>query len=209
MEVMVKTEVRSKLERWLPIILIVTGVIGVLMASIILQEKFALANDPNYKPSCSINPIISCGSVMQSDQAAAFGFPNPFIGMVGYPILVVTGVLMLAGAATAIKRWYWVAMNIGLLLGVAMVHWLFFQSVFRIQALCPFCMGAWVVTITAFWYVTLYNLQKGNIVLPAKLKKVGVFIRKHHLDLLVLWFLIIAGLILHHFWYYFGRNLPF
>jgi len=67
-------------------------------------------------------------------------------------------------------------------------------------------MVVWVVTITSFWYVTLYNIDNKYIKLPrGRTQSVYGWIRKHHLDLLVLWFLIIAALILNHFWYYYGR----
>ncbi|MDB5170049.1 MAG: rane protein-like protein [Candidatus Saccharibacteria bacterium] len=204
---MAKAEQKSKLERWIPYILIIAGIVGVLAAFIITQDKIKLLENPNYKPSCSINPIISCGSVMQSAQSHVFGFANPYIGLVGYPVLITLGVILLSGVR--LKRWIWLGLNLGLLFGVAFVHWLFFQSVFHIQALCPYCMGVWVVTITAFWYVTLFNLQQGFLKLPTKLQPVGYFVRRHHLDLLVLWFLIILAVILHHFWYYFGKHLPF
>jgi len=189
----------------LPYILIIAGIIGYTMAFIIMFEKVQLADNPGYVPSCNLNPVISCGSVMKSDQATAFGFPNPFIGLGAFPVLTVIGLAILAGAT--FKRWFWLGLNAGLLFGLGFVHWLFFESVYRIGALCPYCIGVWIVTITSFWYVTLYNIDQKNIKLPAgKTQKVYAWIRKHHLDLLVLWFLIIFALILKHFWYYYGRN---
>jgi len=53
-----------------------------------------------------------------------------------------------------------------------------------------------------FWYTTLYNLQTGNIRTPDSLKRPVAFLRRHHGDVLVLWFLIIIALILKRFWYY-------
>ena len=35
-------------------------------------------------PGCSLNPVVSCGNIMKSEQAAAFGFPNPMLGLVAY-----------------------------------------------------------------------------------------------------------------------------
>lgn len=197
----------TKLERFLPYLLIFAGIVGILAAGIITQDKLELAANPNFKPSCSLNPVISCGSVMVSKQAHAFGFPNPFIGLVGFPILVTTGVLLLSGVKP--KRWWWWGMQAGLTFGVLFAHWLAFQSVYRIHALCIYCMCVWVVVIASFWYVTLYNLQLSRAKIPAKLLPVVNFARKHHLDLLILWYLIIFFLIMHHFWYYFGKHLPF
>src|SRR4051812_29969576 len=93
--VMAKTAVKSKLDRWLPYILIIAGIVGVIAAYVITADKIELLKNPNFKPSCSLNPVLSCGSVMQSAQAHVFGFDNPFIGLIGYPILVVTGVVLL------------------------------------------------------------------------------------------------------------------
>lgn len=196
-----------RLDNVLPWLLIICGTIGLLAAAIILIDKIELIKNPNATFLCDLNPIISCGSIMESNQSHAFGFPNPIIGLAAFPVVIVTGVAMLAGAQ--LRRWYWLGLQFGTIFGLAFVHWLFFQSVWSINALCPYCMVVWVVTITTFWYVTLYNIEKQYIKLPASLQGAGKFARKHHLDILLLWFLIIAGLILHHFWYYYGPLLGF
>lgn len=189
----------------LPYILIMGGVIGYACAFIIMFDKIRILDNPHYVPSCNLNPIISCGSVMQSKQATAFGFPNPFIGLGAFPVVAVIGVALLAGAK--FKRWFWLGLNAGLVFALGFVHWLFFESVYRIHALCPWCMIIWVVSITMFWYVTLYNIDQKFIKLPRdKAQQAFGWVRRHHLDLLILWFLIIAGFILKHFWYYYGRH---
>jgi uncharacterized membrane protein len=194
----------TSLQTALPWILVICGVIGLICSLIIMYDKVALLQNPHFKPSCNLNPVISCGSVMQSKQASAFGFPNPFLGMVGFSVVIATGVAILAGASK-LKRWYWLGLEFGTIFGLAFIHWLFFQSVYRIGALCPYCMVVWVMTITLFWYVTLYNIQMGYIKLTGWLAKLGFFARRHHLDILILWFLIIAAFILKHFWYYYGN----
>lgn len=198
--------VKSKwtLEKVLPWLLIVVGVIGVACAFIIMYEKLHLLANPNYQTACDINPIISCGSVMQSDQAEAFGFPNPFLGLIGFAMVATIGGALLAGAQ--FKRWFWRAAQAGMLFAVLFVHWLFYQAVYNIGALCPWCMVVWTVTILGFWYLLLYNLRMKHIATPKQLTSVVVFAQRHHLDILVAWYLIIVALILHHFWYYFGRN---
>jgi uncharacterized membrane protein len=194
------------LQRALPWILIICGIIGLASALIIMYDKIALLQDPSFKPGCDLNPVISCGSVMQSEQASAFGFPNPFLGIVGFSVVIASGMAILAGATT-LKRWFWIGLQLGTLFGVGFVHWLFYQSVYHINALCPYCMAVWVATITLFWYVTLYNMQTGVIVLKGRLQKAAHFARRHHLDILILWFLIIAFFILKHFWYYYRQYL--
>lgn len=189
----------------LPWLLILCGSIGLLASGIIMIDKIKLLENPNQTFICDINPIVSCGSIMASEQSHAFGFPNPIIGLAAFPVVITTGVVMLAGAQ--LRRWYFIGLQLGTIFGIAFVHWLFFQSVYRIGALCPYCMVVWVMAITIFWYVTLYNLEKGYIKLPTAIKGVGTFLRKHHLDILILWFIIITALILQHFWYYFGDKI--
>ncbi len=65
--------------------LVVAGALGLTASLVLTIEKFSLLADPTYRPSCSINPVISCGSVMSSPQAEAFGFPNPLLGSSASP----------------------------------------------------------------------------------------------------------------------------
>lgn len=198
---------RSTLERTLPWLLIICGSIGLLAAFIITIEKIHLLQDPQFIPSCDLNPVISCGSVMASEQSNAFGFPNPLLGLIGFPVVITSGVLMLIGAR--LTRWYMIGLQAGTIFGLLFVHWLFFQSTYRIGALCPYCIAVWIVTITIFWYVLLYNLRHKTIMLPARLRPLGHFLQRHHLDILIFWFLVIFVLIMHRFWYYYGPLLGF
>lgn len=193
------------LQKLLPYILIIGGIIGVLCAFALSQDKIQALQNPNFVPSCDLNPVISCGSVMQSAQAAAFNFPNPFIGLSAYAALATVGAAILAGGR--FKRWFWLALNIGMALGTTFALWLMYESVFRIKALCPYCLGIDVVTFPMFWYVLLYSIDQKHIRLPmGKPQKVYAWVRRHHLDLLLLWILILIAVILKHFWYYYGKN---
>lgn len=200
-----KPQAKTKLERYLPWLLIVAGILGTIFSFVIMIEKINLLENPGYQTSCDINPIISCGSVMQAEQSNLMGFPNPIIGLMAFPALATIGLALLAGAA--LKRWFWLGIQAGLFLGLVFVHWLFFQTVYNINAICPYCTGVWIVTIASFWYVLLYNLRKGFIRVPDSWGGVAGFMQRHHVDILVLWYLVLTVLILNHFWYYFGTLL--
>ena len=60
---------------------LIAGVVGLAAALTLTIEKIEILINPDYVPSCSINPVLSCGSVMITPQASAFGFPNPLIGI--------------------------------------------------------------------------------------------------------------------------------
>ncbi len=126
-------------------ILTVGGLLGALAAFVRTVEKIALLKDPAYVPSCSINPILSCGSIMTTAQAEVFGFANPLIGLAAFPVVAATGAAVLARAR--LPRWWWLTLQAGTVFGVGFVHWLFLQSLYRIGALCPYCMIVWVVAI--------------------------------------------------------------
>lgn len=196
-----KTTTKSRtLPQTIAYILAIGGAIGFLASFILTVEKIALLQNPAYNPSCNISPILSCGSVMVTPQAEAFSFPNPFLGIAGFAVVTTVGVAMLAGAT--FKRWFWRGLELGALFGVSFITWLAFESIYRIDALCPYCMVVWAVTIPIFWYTTLYNLRTGNLPTPAKLKGLVAWAQKHHADILIVWYLVIIGLILNHFWYY-------
>lgn len=181
-------------------LLLLGGVTGLLAAATLLVEKIALIADPAYVPSCSINPVLSCGSIMSTPQAELFGFPNPIMGVAAFPVLAATGAALLAGARLA--RWYWLGLQVGVVLGLALVGWLVFQSLYRIGALCPYCMVVWAVVVPVAFYVTSFNLRAGLLGgAAARSRAVRVVAESHVLVLAVVLVLVLA-LVLHRFWSY-------
>jgi uncharacterized membrane protein len=75
------------LPRVLPYILIVAGIIGCIASFVLTYDKIQVLQNANYEPSCNINPILSCGSVMKTEQASLFGVPNTVFGLVAYSML--------------------------------------------------------------------------------------------------------------------------
>jgi uncharacterized membrane protein len=179
--------------------ILIAGVLGFASAFTLTLEKIEILINPAYVPSCSINPVLSCGSVMVTHQASAFGFPNPLIGIVAFTVVVVTGVLALA--KVALPRWYWAGLSVGTLLGVVFVHWLIFQSLYRIGALCPYCMVVWAVTIPLLVVVATIALapQTGNAVTRV--------VHQWRWSLVALWFTAVILLILVRFWNYWSTLL--
>jgi uncharacterized membrane protein len=155
----------SRALAWL---LVLTGAAGLLAAWVITVDKIRLAEDPGFKPGCSLNPVVSCGSVMESDQATVFGFPNPMLGLATYSVVIGVGMALLAGARFG--RAYWLGLNAGCLFGVGFCTWLQYQSLYEINALCLWCSLAWVATIFMFWYVTSHNIRHRLLPAPAWLR---------------------------------------
>ncbi|MFE6860648.1 vitamin K epoxide reductase family protein [Nocardia sp. NPDC057668] len=141
--------------------LLLGGLIGWGASVTLLVEKFKLFTDSSYVPSCNIDQVVACTAVMQSDQAAAFGFPNPIIGVVGFSVVVTLGVLSVAGIG--FPRWIWGGLWTGLLAGMGFIFWLIYSAVFQIRALCPWCMVVWAVTPMLLVIVTgqLWGRSRG------------------------------------------------
>ncbi|WP_024793995.1 vitamin K epoxide reductase family protein [Tomitella biformata] len=182
----------------LPWLLLIAGLLGGLASFILTWEKVELLIDPNYVPSCSFNPVLSCGSVMDTPQASLFGFPNSLLGILGFAMVVATGAAMLAGARMA--AWYWMTLWVGLTAAVVMVHWLIYQSLYTIGALCPYCMVVWVTTIPLWWWVTLRNVN--YLAKSPRAQGVARFLRKTSLVPPIVWAMIIVTMIADRFWYY-------
>ncbi|MEU3184419.1 vitamin K epoxide reductase family protein [Streptomyces sp. NPDC006923] len=154
--------------RLLALLLVITGAAGLLASWVITFDKFRLLEDPGFTPACSMNPVVSCGNIMKSDQASVFGFPNPMLGLVAYAVVVCAGVGLLAGARY--RRWFWLGLNAGMLFGVGFCAWLQYQSLYHINSLCLWCCLAWVATIVMFCYVTVHNIERGFLPAPAVLR---------------------------------------
>lgn len=171
---------------------LIAGVIGLIAASTLLIEKIAVLQNPAYVPTCSINPVVSCGSVIVTPQAAVFGPPNPLYGVIAFTLVLVTGVLAVGGVR--LPRWYWVGLMIGTAAGVMFVHWLIFQSLYRIGALCPYCMVVWSVTVPLLVVVSSIALR------PLAANPLARNVYHWRWPLVVLWFTAVLLAILVRFW---------
>lgn len=184
------------LEEALPYLLVIAGAIGFLASLALMLDRLYLLENPNAVLACDINPFISCGTIMQTPPATAFGFPNPLLGMVGFSVVVTIGMAILAGAR--LQRWFWLGLQTGVVFGMAFIAWLYYQTLFVIGVLCPYCMVVWVVMVPLFWYVTLYNLRYYRPV-SQPWQRAADFLQRHHGDILVAIWALMLGLLLWRF----------
>lgn len=175
--------------------LVVLGSIGLVAAFTLMVDKIRLLEDPTFRPSCDLNPVVSCGSVIGTSQASAFGFPNPMLGLIGYAVVVTMGVLYASRVHP--PRWMQVGLAVGALGGVVFVHWLAYQSLYEIGALCPWCMVVWAVTLllaTWTWTISYRELRPGS--------RVAAVLYEVRFLVVALWYLGFALAILVRFWDY-------
>ena len=181
---------------------LIAGVIGLAASMTLTVEKIKILLNPSYVPSCSINPILSCGSVMVTPQASVLGFPNPLLGIVGFTVVVVTGVL--AVTKVSLPQWYWIGLTVGTLIGAGFVHWLIFQSLYRIGALCPYCMVVWAATISLLVVVASIVFRP---VLESRENALARVLLQWRWSIATLWFTAVFLLIMVRFWNYWSTLL--
>jgi Vitamin K epoxide reductase family len=75
-----------------------------------------------------------------------------FAGLVG------VGFALLARARFA--GWFWALLALSQVASAAFVAWFIFQTLFRIQLLCPWCSLVWLVTVPLLFYTVAYALAE-------------------------------------------------
>ena len=182
------------------LLLALGGAVGFLASMVLTVERFRLATEPGYRPSCSVNPFISCQTVMESAQAALFGFPNPLLGIGAFAVSGTLGVLLLSGTALPrrVERGY----LLGITLGAVFVAWLVVQALFSIHALCPYCTVVWAVVVPTFWVSLADGLDRGLLPVPRALRGAARAVVDFRVLLVVLTLAAIAAAVGVQFWSY-------
>lgn len=118
--------------------LLFVSISGFYSAFIISWERLQLLLNPLYTPGCSINIWIDCGKVMQSTYATMFGFPNSWLGLIGWPMawLTVIYLLMHKEINQAFIR---LCMFITIPAVIISYIWTYL-AFFEIGAVCPWCI---------------------------------------------------------------------
>lgn len=183
-------------DRGLGWLLTIGGAIGLLSAAILIVEKIEFLKEPDKALGCDINAFVSCGGVINTDQASVFGFPNPLMGVVGFAVVVTIGVLAIA--RVQLPAFIWLGLQAGAVFGIGLITWLQWQSIYEIGKLCPWCMVVWTVMIAIFVWLTARNLRE---YLPGN--PVSSFVSDWTLLINILWYVAVIAAI----WFEFGSDL--
>jgi uncharacterized membrane protein len=172
-----KTDAKERANRWVFGTMLVFGLFALTAALVLSIEKINVLQNPDAVLSCTFNLVLDCSKVMQTWQSRVFGFPNMFIGLMAYAVVVMIAVLGLA--RNKFPRWFLIGANIGFALGAIFAYWLFFQSVYAIQVLCPWCLIVTFSTTMILATLTHFNLRENTFNLGKALnKKVQTFLDK-------------------------------
>ena len=127
------------------------GAIGLLASFLQSVEKISLLKHQSQSLACDLNSVFSCTNVLNAHQSAVFGFPNSFMCMVLFTIFMTVGLVMLWGgtASKGMRLFTHGLAKFTLFFGL----WFLWQSTYRINALCIFCLFCFtgLLMINAAW----------------------------------------------------------
>lgn len=170
--------------KWIFGTLLAFGITGLIASFVLAVEEFHLIKNPDAVLTCTFNLVLNCATVMKTWQASVFGFPNMFIGLIGFPIVITIALLGLS--KVALPRWFLIGAEAGILFWTLFAYWLFFNSVYAVEVLCPWCL---VVTLSMTMLsaaITRYNLLHNTFGLATSShKKVMQFLGKDFDKLIV------------------------
>ena len=168
--------------------MIISGSIGLVTSFVLSIEAWQLAADSSARFGCDISSVLSCSTVAQTWQARILGFPNAFLGIFFEAVVLAISVAIFAGVK--FPRWYMLGTNLLYTIALFFAFWLFGQSYFIIQVLCPWCLLITLTTTLVFGGITRINVRDGVIPVPEGLRRLVA----QGLDW-ALWGLIVFGVL--------------
>ena len=168
--------------------MIISGSLGLFTSFVLSIEAWQLAADSSERFGCDISSVLSCSTVAQTWQARILGFPNAFLGIFFEAVVLAISVGIFAGVK--FPRWYMLGTNLLYTIALFFAFWLFGQSYFIIQVLCPWCLLITLTTTLVFGGITRINIRDRVIPAPEGLRRIVA----QGLDW-ALWGLIVFGVL--------------
>ncbi|MGE3402726.1 MAG: vitamin K epoxide reductase family protein [Vicinamibacterales bacterium] len=124
--------------------------LGLIASASSLYVHYQMLQDPAYQSFCDVSATVSCQSVLESSYATVFGVPVAAGGAIWSAL-----VLLLAWRGMGAPKSETAAAVAGYIfilstLGLAVVLYLGYASLFVIQQACPLCIAMYVSVIGTF-----------------------------------------------------------
>lgn len=167
------TEIVERIHRfrqsdgWIFSYMLASSLISLIASLVLSVDAIELARNPNAALGCNINEVISCGKVGVTWQANLFGWPNAFLGLIAEPVVITIAVASLG--KVKFPRWFMFSAQVVYTIGLGFAYWLFYQSMFHINALCPWCLLVTLSTTLVFTSLTHVNIRDNNLFLSERL----------------------------------------
>lgn len=114
--------------------------------------------------ACPATGIFDCAKVVTSSYSVIAGVPVPVAGL---------GFFVGMAALCSPRAWRserpalrWIRM-LGAVTGVAMIAWLIYAELFRLDAVCPWCTSVHVITVLLFITVAFTTASVTAVRVPA------------------------------------------
>lgn len=156
--------------RGFALLMLIAGILGMYASvSLIRTEKQHLL-DPASQLACDINPLIGCGSFLDSPQNQLFfGISNAVYGLAFFAGIVALALVLLSGGR--LGRWLWQALCLAMVLAAVWLVWFQYQSFVVERALCPYCLLTWFATIPLIVHTWARSVQAGHVPAPDALRR--------------------------------------
>lgn len=193
---------KANVGKWYPWILLSGSSVGLVASVWQAAERVQMLKEPAQALACNLNPVIDCGSVLANRWSSLFGFPNAFIGIAIFAMLFMASLLLVSGGKPT-QFFTRSLLSISTIL-ILFSLWFFSMSLYVIGKVCLFCIFIWAVSVPIYWYGLLHHW---NVHQPKSnwLRKFHAFGTIHHMEALVLVYILMLALFLFRFrGYYFG-----
>ncbi|MBW3080441.1 vitamin K epoxide reductase family protein [Bifidobacterium saguinibicoloris] len=138
---------------WTYLVMLLASAVALLVSFVLSAETLQLARHPDRQLGCDVNAVLSCSTVAQSWQSeivrlGGLSYPNAFFGIAAESVFVTIAVIGLA--RVKVPRWFAACTWFGGLAALLYSYWLTSQSLFVINALCPWCLALMFSTTIQF-----------------------------------------------------------
>ncbi|MBW3091746.1 vitamin K epoxide reductase family protein [Bifidobacterium sp. 82T10] len=183
---------------WTYLVMLLASAVALVVSFVLSAETLKLARTPNAILDCDINSVLSCSTVAQSWQSeiVKFGglsYPNAFFGIAAESVFVTVAVIGLA--RVRVPRWFAACTWLGGLAAILYSYWLTTQSLFVINALCPWCLALMFSTTIQFMALSHATVTVQG--LPGRSRALRTYYRLNY-DLMAdaVWIVAIIAIIL-------------
>lgn len=112
------------------IALLIFAIIGLVTSFVLSVEAITLAANPSAELACSLNAVVNCAAVGADPSASVLGFPNAFVGMMAFPVMITMAVAALMGAK--LPKLFVFGGFLGSVVGIGFSAWMLYMSFFVI-----------------------------------------------------------------------------
>ena len=167
---------------WTYLVMLLASGVALLVSFVLSAETLQMARHPGQSLGCDVNAVLSCST-----------FPDAFFGIAAESVFVTIAVIGMA--RMTMPKWFATCTWLGSLAALAYSYWLTSQSLFVINALCPWCLVLMFATTIQFMAVSHATVTVQH--LPPHASSLRTYYRLN-IDLMVdaVWIVALITLIL-------------